>query len=174
MTRFAGLTVWPAWSPDGRQIAFTSTSLSDIHNYKIWVVPAEGGDARLLPGDAEHRDPEWSPDGRWLTFISSRAGDGRIWRMTAEGGRAESIGGRASFNHCWSPDGSFLYYAGADERSGNIWEIRVDGTADRQATDLRGRRGYLEPLSFTTDGTYLYFTWGEDLSDIWVMDVVRE
>ena len=49
--------------------------------------------------------------------------------------------------------------------------MRPDGTGERPVTELRGRRGYLESLSLATDGKYLYFTWGEDLSDIWVMDV---
>ena len=44
----------------------------------------------------------------------------------------------------------------------------------RPVTDLRGRRGYLEGLSLAADGRDLYLTWGEDLSDIWVMDVVKE
>jgi hypothetical protein len=41
-------------------------------------------------------------------------------------------------------------------------------------TDLTGRRGAMRPFSLATDGKYLYFTWGEELGDIWVMDVVRE
>jgi hypothetical protein len=41
-------------------------------------------------------------------------------------------------------------------------------------TDLTGRRGILSLHALATEGEYLYFTWGEELGDIWVMDVVRE
>jgi hypothetical protein len=41
-------------------------------------------------------------------------------------------------------------------------------------TDLTGRRGNLDRWSLATDGEYLYFSWGEELGDLWVMDVVRE
>ena len=39
--------------------------------------------------------------------------------------------------------------------------------------DLRDRRGSMG-WHFSTDGAYLYFTWWEDLGDIWVMDVVTD
>lgn len=48
------------------------------------------------------------------------------------------------------------------------------GLQERPVTDLLGKRGYLEGLSLATDGRCLHFTWGEDLSDIWVLDVVRD
>jgi TolB protein len=51
----------PDWSPDGKQIAFTSGS----RPFHIWVVPAEGGDAKLL---ADGEDPCWAPNSRTLIF----------------------------------------------------------------------------------------------------------
>lgn len=41
-------------------------------------------------------------------------------------------------------------------------------------THFQGRSGGLVGIARATDGTYLYFTWEESVSDIWVMDVVRE
>lgn len=41
-------------------------------------------------------------------------------------------------------------------------------------TDLSGRRGSMGPLALATDGNYLYFTWEDDLGDIWVIDVVTD
>ncbi len=40
--------------------------------------------------------------------------------------------------------------------------------------DLTGRPGEVGGLSLDTDGEFLYFTWQEDLGDIWVMDVVTD
>ena len=98
----------------------------------------------------------------------------QIWRLPVVGGDSKMLGGGPVYNHRWSPDGSHIYLTGMSERAGSIWEMAADGSRERPVTDLRGRRGYLESLAFATDGRYLYFTWGEDLSDIWVMDVVRK
>ena len=174
LSRTGSITVWPAWSPDGRHIAFGSAPPSAPRNYKIWLIPAEGGEARVLSPDGDQRDPQWSPDGRWLTFVSIRSGEDRLWRMPAQGGPSVMVGRGSALAHRWSPDGSYIYLIGRSERAGSIWEMTADGTRERRVTDFRGRRGYLEPLSLATDGSYLYFTWGEDLSDIWVMDVVPE
>ncbi len=174
LSRTGGYSVWPAWSPDGRRIAFASSPASGPQDYRIWLVAPEGGEARVLSPSGDQRDPQWSPDGRWLTFVSIRSGEGRLWRMPAQGGPAEMLGGGPVYSHRWSPDGKHIYLAGSSDRAGSIWEMAADGTHERPVTDLRGRRGYVEPLSLATDGTYLYFTWCEDLSDIWVMDVVRE
>jgi Tol biopolymer transport system component len=57
----------PRWSPDGKRIAFTRRAGDDAT--EIWVVNADGSDARAL--DREHtyaEHPRWSPDGRWIAY----------------------------------------------------------------------------------------------------------
>lgn len=72
------------WSPDGRLIAFTLGGA-------IWVVPPEGGDARLIirnphPG-RPFGGPKWSPDGRLLYYRAFGAdGYAGIWSIPAAGG----------------------------------------------------------------------------------------
>ena len=71
----------------------------------------------------------------------------------------------------WSPDGSTIYLYGTDD----IWAISAEDGSERQMTDLRGRTGEgIGGYASSTDGRYLYFTWEENLGDIWVMDVVRD
>ena len=41
-------------------------------------------------------------------------------------------------------------------------------------TDLVGKRGLMGALALTTDDRYLYFSWGANTGDIWVMDVVTD
>ena len=63
---------WPAWSPDGKRIAFTSNRDG---NYEIYVMNADGTGLRNLtqpPGAGQLR--AWSPDGKRLAFISNRDG----------------------------------------------------------------------------------------------------
>ncbi len=52
----------PDWSPDGKQIAFTSQAGK---YFRICVVPAQGGDARIL---ADGQDPAWAANSRTLIF----------------------------------------------------------------------------------------------------------
>ena len=58
----------PAWSPDGRKLAFVRLS-ADLGE-PIYVVNADGsGLRRLTRGPALDADPAWSPDGRKLAFV---------------------------------------------------------------------------------------------------------
>src|SRR6266511_59032 len=77
--------LWPARSPDGTKIAFTSVRAG---NADIWKLDVNGGDlsnltARSLADDSE---PSWSPDGTAIAFARSRRGVGTIWIVPAPGG----------------------------------------------------------------------------------------
>jgi Tol biopolymer transport system component len=159
-----------AWSPDGQEIAFTSfRSGTDI-----WVVPAQGGEPRQITDDpAVDQIPVWSPDGRWLVFQSWRTGR-NLWRVPAAGGEPEPLTKGPAVAPRWSSDGTKLYFIGLSERTGNLWVLSMEDGREYPVTDLTGRRGDLNYFSLATDGEHLYFSWRDDLGDIWVMDVVRE
>ncbi len=68
----------PAWTPDGKSIAFTSAREEnwDVElKSDIYLVPAEGGEpTRLTAGDSEHYAPSYSPDGKQLAVKWSPGG----------------------------------------------------------------------------------------------------
>ena len=73
----------PAISPDGKQVAFTVTTVVTAENKRhseIWVVGAEAGSpVRYTSPSVESTQPRWSPDGRLLLFNSTRQGSkGRV------------------------------------------------------------------------------------------------
>jgi len=70
----------------------------------------------------------------------------------------------------WSRDGKKIYFhLGPTPELENIYEISADGGPERRRTDLKGKHGTLSAVA--TDGQHFYFTWLEEVGDIWVMDV---
>jgi TolB protein len=127
--------VEPAWSPDGRRIAFASPRSGTSH---IYVMRADGtGTRQLTNSDQNDSHPGWSPDGRRLVF--SR--EGAVFVAPATGGKAHRVGrgpGSAT-NPAWSPDGKLIAYdyrkPGFSIRE--LYVMRADGSGIRQVTSLR-------------------------------------
>jgi TolB protein len=66
------MVYWPAWSPDGKQIAFTSNRDG---NYEIYLMNADGsGQRNFTRHKSQDNFAAWSPDGKRIAFISNRAG----------------------------------------------------------------------------------------------------
>ena len=59
-----------AWSPDGNLIAVVRRDLSVTRGDQIWIMNADGSDARILTNDADalHGSLNWSPDGKYLLY----------------------------------------------------------------------------------------------------------
>jgi Tol biopolymer transport system component len=80
----------PAWSPDGRSIAFDSWDGGDqVH---IWTIDAEGGTPRqVTTGPGSQAVPRWSRDGRWIYFSSHQNGARDIRRVGATDGQPAQV-----------------------------------------------------------------------------------
>jgi TolB protein len=83
LSQSAGDDVDPAWSPDGKQVAFGSDREG---HFDIYVIPTEGGAAqRLTSNPAMDWGPSWSRDGKQILFASNRDGPMRLYVMNADG-----------------------------------------------------------------------------------------
>ena len=113
LTSTPGMDTDPHFSPDGSQIAFTSTVAG---NTDVYVMPTAGGNPRRLTyNPAPDRACGWSPDGRSVIFNTVRENSPqeayfRLWKIGADGGQPEPLPLPRSYSATFSPDGSKLTY----------------------------------------------------------------
>ena len=83
LTHDLSWNTYPAWSPDGKRIAFNSTRDGDN---EIYVMDADGGNVvQITNNSAGNSFPVWSPDGRHIAFDSGRDGDPEIYMTDVKG-----------------------------------------------------------------------------------------
>lgn len=107
----ARLIRWPALSPDGKRVVFSSLN-------RLYIMELANGKAKRLTASAENEFmPAWSPDGKYIAYVTwSGAEGGNIYRVSpdaAEGKAApEKISPRPAYysQPIYSPDGSKIVY----------------------------------------------------------------
>jgi TolB protein len=68
---------WPAWSPDGKKIAFASNRGNQ--NYQIYTMNPDGSDVRLVAAtEGRGTAPKWSPDAKTIYFTICRKADSGV------------------------------------------------------------------------------------------------
>jgi DNA-binding winged helix-turn-helix (wHTH) protein/Tol biopolymer transport system component len=151
LTRGAGQAIQPAWSPDGRLIAY-----HDLAGNGIWVVPSRGGAARQVSGFGSR--PAWSPDGRAVAFQSrqpadlnpggSFGSDSTIWLVAADGRappRRLTRPGQPVGSHGhpqWWPGSNRIVFAVSPPAGvflgASLWTVTADTpTVERLSADAR-------------------------------------
>ena len=158
------------YSPDGKQIAFASTTSSRPGRLEIWACNADGSALRQVTFmDLPFADaPRWSPNGAEIAFSNANAeGNRDIYIVNATGGSAPprrftteaSEEGRPS----WSRDGRWIYFRSTRSGADEIWKKPVDGPGEAvRVTRSGGYEAFEGP-----DGRWLYFTRDRRASGLW-------
>jgi TolB protein len=124
----------PAWSPNGKRLAFVRTSL-DFESIELIVANADGSHARRIAEDVIDSAPAWSPDGRRIAYASG----GTITLVNPNGGRKATTvpAGDDCTELAWSPDGRRFAlvcgYLNTDKR--RVYVMNVDGSDLRRVVE---------------------------------------
>jgi TolB protein len=137
-----------AWSPDGQRIAIVSVGHSPAawrnpnkFGLGLWVMNADGSDARRVAAKATWGDPAWSPDGRRIAFrrydgqLGFRsAGPSDLYVVNADGSGLRRLTRHAANVRwfAWSPDGRTIAFL----RNREVYIVKADGSGERRLTQL--------------------------------------
>jgi Tol biopolymer transport system component/serine/threonine protein kinase len=171
----------PAWSSDGKQIAYT-TVRTEIRPQNaeersdLMVVAVTGGKPRTVhAGDSML--PNWSPNNRRIAF-SGRFVGGQVLPgisnlftipLTGESPRQVTSGDSLDWNPVWAPDGSHLYFISNRGGSPNIWRVGIDqdsGEARGQPEPLTSPASFAAHLSISADGQRIAFSAVQETQNI--------
>lgn len=114
-------------SPDGKLYAISAEKGDEPS--KIYVMPSEGKDAKLVTENAPSYYHGWSPDGKWLAYCAERRKNFDIYRVPAEGGEEQRLTSHPGYDDGpdYSPDGKWIYFNSDRAGSWDIWRIPADG-----------------------------------------------
>jgi serine/threonine protein kinase len=164
----------PAWSPDGRQLAYISPCGTRSDQYpkaSVYIYDLVSGEITSLSTDpAGDFDPAWSPDGKTIVFTSLRDGHAQLYAFDLAARRADTQSGNEKFvrrltvteannptrQAAWARDSSTIYYSMSRFGFWQVWKINPDGSSPQQL--IRSGAGQNDFLPVVApDGSSIFF-----------------
>jgi TolB protein len=122
----------PAWSPDGKSLAYVSFESGKA---VVWSQDVGSGERRAIANfRGSNSAPAWSPDGKTLAVTLSRDGTSQIYLMDGAGGNLRRITQSSAIDTepVFTPDGKSIYFVSDRGGSPQIYRVAANGgTADR-------------------------------------------
>ncbi len=142
----------PAWSPDGRSIAFQSYRDG---TWRIWTVGADGSNLTpITSGPFDDREPHWSPDGSTIAFASDRSGTYDIWLLNVATREVRQLTKDPANDYfpAWAPDGRQIAFVSTRTSAPGVYAIGLDGSERLVAAS----GGTLGAPSWSPEGKVLF------------------
>jgi Tol biopolymer transport system component len=146
----------PAWSADGRSLAYVN-----LETTSLWLCDANGGNARALTkpeAGISPRQPVFSRDGQRLAFEWRRSGPrGELAVLDLRTQQVHRLtnDGMVALSPAWSRDDRFLYFSSSRGGAMNIWKMASGGGQPQQVTTGQGDDAELD---LSRDGKRLVFS----------------
>ncbi len=147
----------PAWSTDGKRIAFASNRAG---NMEIFSANPDGSAVRRLTSSAAaDTAPCWSPTGTEIAFTSDRTGVPQLWVMDNEGLNVRRLTTLGNYNDAcaWNPSKQYSEVAYTSRIEGGF-EIAVLDLASRSVRQISEGRGCCEYPTWAPNGRHLAFS----------------
>ena len=188
----------PAWSPDGKRIAFVSNRTPDPDSrpdaIDLFVMPASGSELRKIEapvGTKSH--PSFSPDGHWIAYYGVDGEDlwyknECLWVVPADGSAPprnlterydlhvspwtiNDLGQPDVMPPAWSGDGRTIYFPAVCHGSSVLYSLSIDG-GDFQM--VIGEGGVVGSTSFDRNQQFLAYFYGkmDDPGQVYLRDMI--
>ena len=179
----ATMNVFPAWSPDGKQLAFTTAEDPQSNQAGMAIINADGSELRTITLDLKFSAfVTWSPDGKTLLFMgAAEGGMPGVYSCDALGNSLtrHTPDDQTGFSPFWMPDGKrfgFVRMTNPQEETGAIVLVNRDGTGEEVLLEMTGF-AFTGPGAVSPDGKkliYVAFSPMDESMEIKILDLVTK
>ncbi len=153
-----GDAISPAWSPDGRTLAYQQQTSSQHWNIMLYDLKS-GQSTQLTHDEGDNTVPVWSPSGTFIAFHSTRGGQPDLYMITPTGKNLKQLtnDGAGKLNTTWAPDGIRLLYSSDVSGQTQIYVVNVTAATPAPVQITKGNFASFGP-TWNCAGTQIVYS----------------